>query len=156
MIRSLLWRCEWRSEEKCSSPSSLGPSSTAISTSLSGRRLGAATSSSGSCAATSASSPGRSCARSFGRRRGSGTFSQFFGRLFSELSGEEFFVWRLGLPHYEVGVGSGAVWMHNDAVSLFGLDWGRLTGRWEGCAKCCVPMVCLYLEVARPCRTSPA
>ncbi len=49
------------------------------------------------------------------------TFQQLFKKDFSELTEEEFFVWCLGLPHYENGVGKRAVEIHIDAVRRFGL-----------------------------------
>lgn len=54
--------------------------------------------------------------------RDSSTFAQLFGKEFSELSQEEFFVWCLGLPHYELGVGPNAVAIHQDAMERFGLN----------------------------------
>lgn len=50
------------------------------------------------------------------------TFRQLLGKEFSDLSEEEFFVWCLGLPHYENGIGERAVKIHIDAVKHFGLD----------------------------------
>ncbi len=50
------------------------------------------------------------------------TFQQLFKKDFSELTKEEFFVWCLGLPHYENGVGKRAVEIHIDAVRHFGLN----------------------------------
>lgn len=50
------------------------------------------------------------------------TFQQLFGKNFSDLSCEEFFVWCLGLPHYEMGVGKNAIAIHMDAVRIFNLD----------------------------------
>ncbi|MBU5406208.1 transglycosylase domain-containing protein [Paraeggerthella hongkongensis] len=52
---------------------------------------------------------------------GNSTFQQLFKRDFSELTEEEFFVWCLGLPHYEKGVGKCAIETHIDAVRHFGL-----------------------------------
>lgn len=49
------------------------------------------------------------------------TFQQLFGKEFFELSDEEFFVWCLGLPHYENGVGRRAIAIHSDAVRRFRL-----------------------------------
>ena len=49
------------------------------------------------------------------------TFKQLFKKEFSELTEEEFFVWCLGLPHYENGVGERAVEIHVDTVRRFGL-----------------------------------
>ena len=55
-------------------------------------------------------------------KKDSSTFKQLFEKDFSELTEEEFFVWCLGLPHYEKGVGKRAVGIHIDAVNYFGLD----------------------------------
>lgn len=53
---------------------------------------------------------------------GDSTFQQLFKKDFSELTEEEFFIWCLGLPHYDNGVGERAVNIHLDAIEHFGLD----------------------------------
>lgn len=50
------------------------------------------------------------------------TFRHLFGKEFSELTREEFFIWCLGLPHYEKGVGRVAISMHKEAIELFDLN----------------------------------
>lgn len=55
-------------------------------------------------------------------KKGNSTFQQLFKKDFSELTEEEFFVWCLGLPHYDNGVGERAVNIHIDAIEHFRLD----------------------------------
>ncbi len=50
------------------------------------------------------------------------TFSQLFDREFEELTREEFFVWCLGLPQYDLGVGPNAVELHQEAIGELALD----------------------------------
>lgn len=59
-------------------------------------------------------------------QKGCSTFKRLFNKEFADLSREEFFVWCLGLPHYERGVGELAVSMHGDAIALFHLDVGKI------------------------------
>lgn len=53
---------------------------------------------------------------------GKSTVERVFGRPLRDLSDEEFFVWCLGLPYYENGVGAKAIAMHADIVDNFGLS----------------------------------
>lgn len=54
--------------------------------------------------------------------QGKSTFQCLFSKDFSQLTMEEFFVWCIGLPHYENGVGPNAVEIHSQAVYHFELD----------------------------------
>lgn len=53
---------------------------------------------------------------------GQTTCSILFGKGFEELTCEEFFVWCLGLPHYQNGVGPRAVANHFETIEKFALD----------------------------------
>lgn len=64
-------------------------------------------------------------------KKGESTFQQLFGKDFSKLTEEEFFIWCLGLPHYENGVGKRAVEIHMDTVRHFGLDQESINGTIE-------------------------
>lgn len=64
-------------------------------------------------------------------KKGKSTFQQLFGKDFSKLTEEEFFIWCLGLPHYENGVGKRAVEIHMDTARHFGLDQESINGMIE-------------------------
>ena len=57
---------------------------------------------------------------------GQTTCSVLFDKGFEELTCEEFFVWCLGLPHYQNGVGSKAIEIHFETIEKFALDESKI------------------------------
>lgn len=70
---------------------------------------------------------GKSALNPLSLPEGETTFDFIFGKPFEQLTDEEFFVWCLGLLHYENGVGANAVALHRSEIKGLELDEGVIS-----------------------------